>query len=328
MQAPGRLASGLASDDDGLVRRWMVAVVLVVAFAAGCGGHGDKTAPRTAAQTHRPNPVITGPGKAVDIGGGRSLYLYCLGSGSPTAVLFAGGGGTADDWSDVQQQLGHTTRVCAYDRAGSGYSPPNPKAHDAGHEIDDLQRLLDHAHVAPPYVLVGHSYGGLVARLFAHAHPREAAGVVLVDAMGRSQDRRFWRLWRAQPPRVRRAVPNPLEEGADQLTSEAMADRITTLGKTRLAVITRGQSDTGEGPLPARLVGPVQRLWLQMQDELASLSSDQVHVIALHSGHFVQDAQPLVIVRAVRTVVHAARTNTPLPPCPRVFPDSGARCRS
>lgn len=177
-------------------------------------------------------------------------------------------------------------------------------------------------------MLVGHSYGGLVARLFAHAHPRETAGVVLVDAMGRSQDRRFWRLWRALPPRVRRAVPNPLEEGADQLTSEAMADRITTLGRTRLAVITRGRSDTGEGPLPARLVGPVQRLWLQMQDELASLSSDQVHVIALHSGHFVQDAQPLVIVRAVRTVVHAARTNTPLPPCRRVFPDSGVRCRS
>ena len=301
--------------------------MLVVTFAGGCGGAGDKTprdktAPRTAAQTHRLNPVITGPGKAVDIGGGRTLYLYCVGSGSPTVVLFAGGGGSTDNWSAVQPHLGHTTRVCAYDRAGSGFSPPNPRAHDAGHEIDDLQRLLDHAHVAPPYVLVGHSYGGLVARLFAHAQPREAAGVVLVDAMGRSQDRRFWRLWRAQPPRVRRAVPNPLEEGADQLTSQAMADRITTLGKTRLAVVTRGQSNTGEGPLPAR------RLWLQMQDELASLSSDQVHVIALHSGHFVQDAQPLVIVRAVRTVVHAARTNTPLPPCPRVFPGSGVRCRS
>jgi pimeloyl-ACP methyl ester carboxylesterase len=317
-----------ASDDNRLVRRWVVAVVLVVVFAAGCGGHGDKSAPRAAAKAHRPNPVILGPGKPVDIGGGRSLYLYCLGSGSPTVVLFAGGGGSTDNWSAVQPQLGHTTRVCAYDRAGSGYSPPNPRAHDAGDEIDDLQRLLDHAHLAPPYVLVGHSYGGLVARLFAHVHPREAAGVVLVDAMGRSQDRRFWRLWRAQPSRVRRAVPNPLEVGADQLASEALADRITTLGNTPLAVITRGRPDTGEGPLPARLVGPVQRLWLQMQDELASLSSDQVHVVALRSGHFVQAGQPLVVIRAVRTVVHAARTNTPLPPCPRLFPGSGVRCRS
>lgn len=306
----------------------LVAVVLLVASAAGCGGHMSKTEPRAPAKTHSLNPGGIGPGKLVEIGGGRSLYLYCVGSGSPTVVLAAGFGGSTDNWSAVQPQLAHTTRACAYDRAGSGHSPMNPEAHDARDEIDDLQRMLDRAHLGAPYVLVGHSYGGLVARLFAHAHPGETAGIVLVDAMGRSQDRRFWRLWQAQPPRVRRAVANPLEAGADQLSSEALADRITTLGKMPLAVVTRGQPDTGEGPLPPRLIGPVQRLWLQMQDELASLSSDHVHVVALRSGHFVQDEQPLAVIRAVRAVVHAARTNTHLPPCPRLFPGSSVRCRS
>jgi pimeloyl-ACP methyl ester carboxylesterase len=271
---------------------------------------------------------VTGPGELVDIGGGRSLYLYCVGSGSPTVVLSAGGGGSTDNWSGVQPQLAHTTRVCAYDRAGSGNSLTNPEARDARDEVDDVQRVLDRAQVAAPFVLVGHSYGGLVARLFAHAHPDETAGMVLVDAMGRSQDRRFWRLWKAQPPRVRRAVPNPLEAGADQLSSEALADRITTLGEMPLAVVTRGQPDTGEGPLPARLIGPVQRLWLQLQDELASLSSDRVHVVALRSGHFVQKEQPLAVIRAVRAVVHAARSNKQLPSCPRLFSGSSVSCRS
>jgi pimeloyl-ACP methyl ester carboxylesterase len=305
-----------------------VAVVLLATLAAGCGGNGGNTAPRTAARTPRRTPVTLGPGKLVDIGGGRGLYLYCLGSGSPTVLLSAGYGGTTDNWSRVHPQLGHVTRVCAYDRAGSGYSPPNMRARDAGDEVDDLQRLLDRAHLAPPYVLVGHSYGGLVARLFAHAHPREIGGVVLVDAMGRSQDRRFSRLWKAQPARERRSAPNPLEASADLLASEALADRVTSLGKLPLAVVTRGRPDTGEGPLPARLVAPAERLWFRLQDELASLSSESVHVVALRSGHFVQSEQPSVVIRAVRAVIDAARTRAPLAPCRRLFPGRGVRCRS
>ena len=244
----------------------MVAVVLVVAFAAGCGGQGDKTAPRTAAQgPHRPNPVITGPGKAVDIGGGRSLYLYCLGSGSPTVVLSAGGGGLPTTGATCSNSSATRHVSARMTVRGVGLQSAEPQGPlDACDEIDDLQRLLDHARVAPPYVLVGHSYGGLVARLFAHAHPREAAGVGAVDAMAAARIGDSGASGEHSRRRVRRAVPNPLEEGADQLTSEAMADRITTkLGRTRLAVITRGQPNTGEGPLPARLVGPVEQLWLQ-----------------------------------------------------------------
>src|SRR5690349_546281 len=157
-------------------------IAAAAAAAVACGGHQQPT--------RHGSPVVVGPGDLVAIGGGRSLFLNCTGSGRPTVVLEAGFGGNSTNWSAVQPQLSGTTRTCAYDRAGLGSSLPMPGVHDAADEIADLQRLLTAAHVSPPYVLVGHSYGGLLMRLFAHAHARETAGVVLVDAMGRNQDRR------------------------------------------------------------------------------------------------------------------------------------------
>jgi alpha/beta hydrolase fold len=145
-------------------------------------------------RARRADPVLVGGGRLVDIGG-RRLYLKCVGSGAPTVVLEAGFGGSSEDWRDVQRQLGRATRTCAYDRAGLGSSLPMPGVHDAGDEVRDLRRLLDAAHLERPYVLVGHSYGGLLVRLFAHSHPADVAGVVLLDAMGRDQTRRQLANW-------------------------------------------------------------------------------------------------------------------------------------
>jgi pimeloyl-ACP methyl ester carboxylesterase len=309
--------------------RALVPLVLVTIAVIGCGGQGPEPASAPA------NPVIVGPGRLVAIGGGRSLYLHCMGSGSPTVVLEAGFGGNSGNWSAVQRTLGRTTRTCAYDRAGLGNSLAMPGVHDAGDEIADLQRLLDHAHLAPPYVLVGHSYGGLLVRLFAHAHPREAAGVVLVDAMGHDQDRRLLAIWRAQPARVRRHVPKPtahaVEAGVDVMAGERLEASVTSLGDVPLAVVTRGRDDGSGGPLPpASIRRPADRLWMRMQDELAAMSGDHLHVVALRSGHFVQgpvDGQPSVVLRAVRAVVGAARTGARLPACARVFAGRGVRCR-
>src|SRR5438067_2330704 len=97
-------------------------IAAATAAAVACGGH------RQAAGR---SPVIVGPGKLVAIGGGRTLYLKCVGSGGPTVVLEAGFGGNNDNWSAVQPQLGRTTRTCAYDRAGLGNSLPMPGVHDA-----------------------------------------------------------------------------------------------------------------------------------------------------------------------------------------------------
>lgn len=303
------------------------ALVLLSVLTVACGGQ----------QTRRdPNPVILGPGHLVAIGAGRSLYLHCEGTGSPTVILEAGLDGNSNDWSEVQGPLGRATRTCAYDRAGLGNSLPMPGVHDAANEVADLSQLVQAAGISPPYVLVGHSYGGLLVRVFAHASPLVTAGVVLVDSMGRNQDRRLQAIWHAQPAQVRQEVPDPtaypVRDGVDVLAGEALDAKLGTLGDTPLVVITRGRLlDTALQTLPPTMRAPVAHLWETMQNELAALSSDRIHVIALRSGHFVQrspNGQPDVVVDAVLAIIHAVRTRTPLPACPSVFHGASVQCRS
>jgi pimeloyl-ACP methyl ester carboxylesterase len=240
----------------------------------------------------------------------------------------------------VQPRLGRTTRTCAYDRAGVGNSLPRPGVHDARDDIDDLQRLLAGAHLDPPYVLVGQSYGGLLVRLFAHAHPEQTSGLVLVDAKGRDQMRRELAIWpSAQAPELRRSWAQPVRDGVDLAAGDALARRVRSLGDTPLAIITAGTHEADSAGMPPPLASALYRLWLTMQDELAALSGDHVHVVALRSDHWVQvrrfhrenqriDGQPDVVIRAVRAVVSAAGDRTRLPPCRRLFNGSDVRCRS
>ena len=231
----------------------------------------------------------------------------------------------------MQPRLGRTTRTCAYDRAGLGNSVALPGVHDARAEIADLQRLLAGAHIEPPYVLVGHSYGGLLVRLFAGAHAKQIAGVVLVDAMGRDQTRRQLAMWPSVggARRCVETVARRVRDGVDLAAGEALAARVRSLGDMPLAVVTAGSHEDEWGRAPARLARALDRQWATMQDELAALSTDHVHVVARRSDHFVQgvDGQPRVVVGAVDAVVGAARDRTRLPPCTRLFRGPDVRCR-
>jgi pimeloyl-ACP methyl ester carboxylesterase len=195
--------------------------------------------------------------------------------------------------------------------------------------------LLDHAHIGPPYVLVGHSYGGLLVRLFADVHPNETSGVVLVESMGQNQDRRFLPIWQAQPPHVRRALPkpgaNPVEDGVDLRASQALAAKVSTLGDTPLAVITRGRPDDGGPPLPPSVRRLVARLWVAMQtnrprSRATMCTSSRCAAIASSngwtSGNRTSSSAPC---EPSCTPPAPARA---LPPCRRVFSGSGVRCRS
>ena len=309
----------------------MLAVLVASALVVGCGGHEQKGQRAATAKTARAVPVIVGPGRLVGIGAGRSLFLDCVGSGTPTVVLEAGFGGDSFSWQEVQRRLGRTTRTCAYDRAGLGNSVALPGVHDARNEISDLQRLLQSAHLDPPYVLVGHSYGGLLVRLFARAHPAEVGGAVLVDAMGRDQTRRQLALWpRSELAALRRDVARPVRDGVDLAAGEALAAHVRSLGDIPLAVITAGTHDNEWGRAPVRLAQALDRQWQTMQDELAALSSDHVHVVARRSDHFVQgiDGQPRVVIDAVDAVVDATRNRTALPPCTQLYSGPEVRCRS
>ena len=269
-----------------MARRVLAVLVLLASvLAVGCGGQEPKAHRGPTVKTPRPAPVAEGPGRFVAIGDGRSLYMECVGSGSPTVVLEAGFGADTHSWQDVQPEVGRGTRTCAYDRAGTGNSVAPPGVRDARDEIADLRRLLARARVEPPYVLVGHSYGGVLARVFAHLYPSETAGLVLIDTMGRDGRRRQLAIWpRSQAPEIRRGLATAVMEGVDLAAGEAIASRVTSLGGMPLAVITAGRQDNFPRT-PARLYRALKRLWDGMQDELAALSENSVHVVALASNH-------------------------------------------
>jgi pimeloyl-ACP methyl ester carboxylesterase len=126
----------------------------------------------------------------VDVGGYK-MHIYCLGSGSPTVVLDAGAGDFSLTWELVQPEVAQSTRVCAYDRAGLGWSQRGPKPLTVENIVEELHTLLTAGGIEGPYVLVGHSLGGAYVRAYAFRYPEEVVGLVLVDASHEDQDARF-----------------------------------------------------------------------------------------------------------------------------------------
>ena len=130
--------------------------------------------------TRRDGKVYPPPGRLVDLGSHR-LHLLESGHGSPTILLEAGLMSTVLSWSDLQRELSRSFRVVSYDRAGLGWSDLGPMPRTADRIVDELHTMLERATIPPPYVLVGHSFGGLTMPLFATRYPDEVAGMVLVD---------------------------------------------------------------------------------------------------------------------------------------------------
>lgn len=149
-----------------------VASLLVIAIAGYLFAASAKS--RLAAQ-------FPAPGRMVDVGGYR-LHLHCMGEGKPTVVLEAGLNEFSVVWTSVQSEAAKFARVCAYDRAGFGWSERGSLARTSANMVQELHALLRRAGIEGPLVLAGHSFGGLLARQYAFAYPGEVAGLVLVDA--------------------------------------------------------------------------------------------------------------------------------------------------
>src|SRR5215208_837342 len=131
--------------------------------------------------TERAERAYPPPGEMVDVGG-YSLHINCVGQGSPTVVLDGGLGEWSAQWVLVQQEVSDTTRVCAYDRAGMGWSQSGPEPRDAKQVAGELHALLEGAGIDGPYVLVGHSFGGLYMQTYAARYPEEVVGVALIES--------------------------------------------------------------------------------------------------------------------------------------------------
>src|SRR5215213_7500388 len=155
--------------------RWLLYPVIAVLALASIGG-GYQTL--GAAADAKAYPM---PGQLIDVGGHR-LHLRCTGAGTPTVVLEPGAGEMSSNLGWVAPAVARDTRVCVYDRAGRGWSEPADSAQDGAQIATDLHTLLQRGHVPGPYVLVGHSFGGLYVLTFAARYPDEVAGMVLVDS--------------------------------------------------------------------------------------------------------------------------------------------------
>ena len=162
-------------------RRGAVSICLAAACLWGCAPALTTGAPDSPATFNPPTGLI-------DIGGGRHLEIACEGGRGPVVVLEAGLGNTLDVWSSVMARVSTFATVCAYNRAGLGRSDARPEPHGAQSAVDDLHALLAAARLPSPYVLVGASFGGLDAQLFASRYPSETQGVVLVDSLAPDWD--------------------------------------------------------------------------------------------------------------------------------------------
>ena len=248
--------------------------------------------------------------------GALSLHIVCRGEGVPVVVLDSGLGSDAQVWSSVQADVGQFAKVCAYDRAGLGSSSAAPRPHTNQRMADELKDLLTAAKLPEPYVLVGHSMGGVNIRLFASKHPDAVAGMVLVDAMSESQPTQYWALIPdADMARFRGGIAK-LPEGTDfETLSQGLSELNTAnrIGAKPLVVLSHGIEDPppGAGPDSA---AQLLAAWHAMQEELSHLSTNRAYVVVKGARHMIQREQPPVVVAAIREVVEAARQHRPVNP--------------
>ncbi len=270
--------------------------------------------------------------RLVDIGG-HKLHLVCVGAGSPTVVFEAGAGDSSTTWAQVQVGMPPTIKSCAYDRAGSGSSEKGPTPRTMKQEIYELHALLDSADIPGPYVLVGHSYGGLLVRLYAAAYPEEVPGLVLVDpthentrlsVQGRGDPAASWVRIRESAkgqavPAPRLDVPaggaldnaNYWPDELQQMFTQRASDPVP-LGDRPLIVLA------GTKPTPPQ-GGASEQLWQELltekgqeKEDLARLSRNSKLIRDSSSGHHVQTDNPSLVIAAIKQVVEAARQGTKL----------------
>jgi len=253
----------------------------------------------------------------IDIGG-RRLALTCAGAGSPAVILEAGLGADSDAWAIVQHETAAAARIVRYDRANRGASDHVAGPRTALDMIEDLRALLRVSEIEGPYILVGHSFGGLLMRLYAHRYSEEVAGIVLVDAMHEDQFDVFGPLFPpatySEPAELTRTrtfwqggwrLPEATTERIDFISSIRQAREVTSLGDIPLHVIIAG-GFLNQPLIPPEFRDSLQERWEALQRQFLTLSTRPTYSLALGSGHFVQRDAPQIICDAIKDSLAAA----------------------
>jgi pimeloyl-ACP methyl ester carboxylesterase len=254
----------------------------------------------------------------IDVGG-YQLFFQSFGSRPPTIIFESGGDDGADSLAAVARQVQSFARALIYDRAGLGQSDPAPQPRTIQDAVADLHALLHAAQVPGPYVLVGHSYGGLIVRLYAHTHPQEVVGLVLLDVPPPDLSLRELRLLPPATPYEPAALTecrnNAITEWNDPLSSHEGFDRAASaaqilstgdLGSLPLIVITAG-IDEWPDEFPPAIARAMEQDWMAAQHELVALSTNSRHIIATESNHSIQECQPDLVIEAIRALVEKLR---------------------
>ncbi len=314
-------------------RVWLLNPVLVILMLFALGGGYEAISRATA-------PTVAMRGQLVDVGPYR-LHLECTGSGGPTVILEPGGGGSAASMGHITPAVARDSRVCVYDRAGRGWSDPAATPPDGLQIATDLHTLLARAHVPGPYVLAGHSFGGLYVRTYAAKYPDEVAGLVLVDSTAshntpvfRPEAGSYNVLKHASsliastarlgvghlianadfsdlPPTYRddarktaatgKEMAGFLDEFVVANRSEAEAGSLRSLGAKPLIVLT-AELDNSKG-------------WMADQNKSVKLSTNSLHRVVSGATHpsFVENpVHAAAVARAIHDVVASVRTGEPL----------------
>lgn len=305
------------------------ALLLLAAMAACAGPDASTPMPASPAMSTPAASGVFEPGEGdragvVDIGNGREMYLECSGTGAPTVVFISGAGVAADNWqyadlaseapddSAVYSKTAEFTRVCAYDRPGTkqwqgapSRSTTVPQPTTAQGDAADLHALLTAADVAGPYVIVGHSWGGLIATTFARTYPDEVSGIVLVDPGSQylqtvlPQD--VWTQWMQLIAET--GLEHPDLESPDYPSSITALEAMPPLPAIPAVVLS---SDT---PFDYLGIGDAQAHWPEWLEAHAQLAASlgATHITQTHSGHFVENENPALVLEQICAVVSPVR---------------------
>ena len=283
------------------------------------------------------NPLPPRQGQSVDIGG-RSLNYSCIGQSSPTVIFENGSGGAGMYWTPVQREVARYTRACWYDRAGQGWSDAAPFPHPASAIADDLHRMLTKAAEAPPYVLVGLSSGGIIARVYAQRYPSDTAGMVLVDSTHRDENEPIMPPGEGyipyfpkgmyvlaqilRPIGVLRLIIPPggpmafesrtfAESLKEEMIYESLLEArgVRSLGDIPLIVLTAGRHRVNppDNPIAARMEDAREKAWIQAQKQLARLSTRGEQRVFPEARHNLLVDRPREVLEAIRDVVERTR---------------------
>ncbi|GED16048.1 alpha/beta fold hydrolase [Aneurinibacillus migulanus] len=242
------------------------------------------------------------PGQKLDIGG-IELYYELLGKNNegPTLVFDSGYGFTLETWNSIKDDISKFSKMFIYDRAGIGKSEWDNRPRHSQQSVENLRALLKKASVNPPYVLVGHSFGGLNVRLFASTYPEEVAGVVLLDSCHEDQNKILPSLFTKE---VQEDYYNQFTlEGSLNEVEESLEQARTSksLGNIPLIVVTGGLQPfhTTESMIA----------WMKFQGELANLSTNKKHIIVEDAGHAIHIDRPQIVINVIKDILDMIKNN-------------------